>query len=83
MCAAGSLHRAHQRVVVGSLRQQRQVFANLNSGGPSRNRLELATNVGRRVRLHVETVELRKPTGQKDKNDRFRLGGVGQTCPSP
>ncbi len=64
-----------------SLRQHRQMLANPHAGGARRDRLKLAANRVRRVRLHVEAVEMREATRQEDEDDRACSRRIGVRQP--
>ena len=77
MATASSGHRAMQRVGVGALRQQREMFTDLQSGGLGGNWLKFTTNVIGCLRFHVERIVVRDATCQKDEENRlgFACGG--------
>ena len=66
--------RPHERPLIRSSRQLRQMFANLHARRLGRDRLELAANIFRSVRLQVKTVVLSQSAGQEDVDNR--LGGM-------
>ena len=68
--------RANQRPVLTALRQQRQMFTDIDAGRARGNRIELTTNRIRRMRFQVKAVLLRKPPGQKDIDTGFRCPGT-------
>ena len=66
--------RADQRPQVATLGQERKMFADLDSGRVRRDRAKLASNLGRRIRLQVEALELRQTTREEDVDDRAGSG---------
>ena len=59
---------ANLSIIVG---EPRQVLADLDAGDVRGDRLELAADLGRGVRLEVEHVLVRRPAGQEDHDDRL------------
>jgi hypothetical protein len=73
---------ADDGVAMGLLREQRQVFADLETRHRGRDRFELAAYLGRRVELEVEGVLMRRPARQVDHDHRLvpgvqSRGGLG------
>ena len=62
--------RADERVLVGQLREQRQVFADVDAGDVRVDRPEHAAVLLRGVRLHVERFHVRRPARQPDEDHR-------------
>ena len=79
---ASMVHRAHNGELLCMPGDLRHVFGNLDSGGRGRDRLELAANFLRRVRLRIPAVELADaaPAEQYDTGlrpaDSCSLGGL-------
>ena len=67
--------RPHHSVLVRARRQTRQMLADVQTRYPRLNRLEFAANLRRRVRLHVEHVEMTRGAGEEDDDHRFRRSG--------
>ena len=68
------VHRAQDRELVRPLRGLRHVLANLDAGNVCLNRLELAANLHRGVRLQVPDVLRRHAAVQVDDDDVLRDG---------
>ncbi len=66
----GMGQRPHQRPQVRAGGQAGQVLADLHAGGACGDGLELAADVRRRVRFHVEAVVLAQPARQENKDHR-------------
>ena len=62
---------AHERELVRDLRVQRKDFADLKVGIVRADRLERPANLARRVRLHVEGVELGRRAEIEDEDARL------------
>ena len=76
-------HRADEAQLVCPLRQQRQVFADLQAGDGRRDRLELAAIHVRRIRLHVPGILLGRPAPHEEHDARLRgsaRGRIGRAC---
>ena len=63
-------HRAHKRETIGTLRQPRQVFANLQPGNGGLDRRERPANFGRCSGFHVERVVMTRTAGKIDQDER-------------
>ena len=63
--------RPAQCPLVTALSQHWQMFTDLQSRSPCRDRFELTTYVLWRTGLHVKAFMLRQTTRQKDENARF------------
>ena len=61
--------------LVHDLGLQRHVLADLDAGDVRGDRLELAADLGRGVRLHVVAVDVRRPAAQPDHDDRLAAAG--------
>ena len=59
------------RPLVTAVGQPRQVLADLQTGSPSRNRIELTADVVRSVGLHVEAVVLSQAPGEEQVDHRL------------
>ena len=75
--------RANEGTAMHPLGQPRQVFADLQARHRRRDRLELAANLGRRVRLHVERVVMARRPGEKDDDDRLGFAWLRRSPHSP
>ncbi len=62
-------HRADQRDLVERLRHHRHVLADLRARDLRLDRLELAANIGRRIRLRIPDVDVARPALQEDHDD--------------
>ena len=67
--------RPHDGQPIGARGEPRQVLAERDAGRLRGDRLELAADLGRRVGLQVERVELARPAGQEDQDHRLRPPG--------
>ena len=65
--------RADHGVLVGPRREQRQMLADVQSRHRGGDRLELAADLGGRVRLRIEHVQVAGRPGQEHDDDRLRL----------
>ena len=63
--------RADDSELIHHLREPRHQLADLYSGHVGRDRLEFPANLGRRIRLEIEHVLVRRPSRQVDHDDRL------------
>ena len=70
-------HRANQRCFVQLLRQQRHDLRNIDSGNDSFDRLEVATDIRRRVRLRVPNVDVAWSALQENQEHRLGFAPTG------
>ena len=63
--------RSDYGVLIGLFCKMRQVLANLHSGDGSRDRIELAADLGWRVRLHIERFMVTGCAGQPYNHNLF------------
>src|SRR5260370_20829987 len=73
--------RAHQSVLVVSGREPRQMLTHEDARQLGGDGLELAANLGRRVRLHVERVQVTRRAREKDPDHRPPLAASSPPCP--
>ena len=66
--------RADDRQFVGHAGQLWHQFANLNARHIGGNRLKLAADLGRSIRLEIIHIEMGRPAGQQHHDDGFGLG---------
>ena len=64
-------HRADEGELVGHLRDAREMLADADAGDVGVDGLELAADVGRGVRFEVPHVDVGRPAGQVDVDDRL------------
>ena len=64
------------------LREQRQVFADVQAGCLGGNGAKFTSYILRCIGLHVETLVLREATREEDEDARFRFSATGIQIPS-
>jgi hypothetical protein len=64
------LHAVDNGQLVGDFRVQREVLAEADAGNVGADRPELAADFGRRFWFHVVHVQVARPAGQIDEDDR-------------
>ena len=69
---------ANNTPFVAASRQQRHVFANLQTGRLSRYGKKLTSDVGSRIGLEVKRFMLPESARQKNVDDRFRRSGLNR-----
>ena len=67
----GTADRSDQSHLVHGARQFRKVFADLNARHTRGNWAEFSANLGRRVRLQVDQIDVRGAPREKDHDDRL------------
>ena len=67
-------HAADESHLVHALGHSRQVLTNVQTGNGGGDRLELASNLGRRCRLEVEGVQMARATVIENEDSVFDLG---------
>ena len=71
----------HERKAVRLLREQRQMFAKMDVRRGRADRLELATKLARRARLHIPHVDVRCAAAEEKEDRGFRrLARRGRGC---
>src|SRR5262249_4258300 len=66
--------RTNERILIGARRQAGQMFTDNQARNLRGNWLEFSAQLGRRVRLHIESIEM--AGGASQKNDDDRLGAM-------
>ncbi len=79
----GAADRPDQSHLVHDVRQIRKVLANLNAPNAGGNRPELTANLGRRIRLQVDQIDVRGSAREKNHDDRLARAALGthRLCP--